>query len=124
MLNDSELEEHLTNTWEEFMSSTRGVKRIRTVFSEPLDDEPGEWLWSDEDGYHLLTRNTDGSESVLNTNDLDELEFYLFADEIETLGMNMKGEARHNILELASIISPQFRRKMETKLSSTKLSSN
>ena len=118
ILNDSELEEHLTNEWEEFMSSTKGAKRIHTVFSEPSDEKPGEWLWSDEDGYHLLSRNTDGSESVLNTDDLDELEFYLFADEVETLGMNMEGEARHNVLELASIVSPQFRRKMETRLSS------
>lgn len=116
MLNDSELEEHMTNEWEEFMSSIDGAKRIHTVFAEPVDDEPGEWLWSDADGYHLLTRRRDGSESILNTDDLDELEFYLFEDEVEALGMSMEGEARHNVLELSSMVSPQFRRKMESKL--------
>lgn len=115
ILNDSELEELLLNEWGGLMVEIREAKPLRVWFGEPGEDAMnGTWVWSD-DRYHVLFVES-GEDTEWTTMDLDDLTWKLFSRSLEEIAKTMEGDEAHNVVELASIISPACRREAQAAL--------
>lgn len=112
ILNDSELDELLSNEWNRLMVEIDEAKPLKAWFDEPGDDaQNGTWVWSD-DRYHLLVVEQ-GECTEWTTFDLDDLTWKLFSTPMLGIAKNMDGDEAHNVVELASIIGPSCRRKAQ-----------
>ena len=112
ILNDSELDELLSNEWNRLMVEIDEAKPLKAWFDEPGDDaQNGTWVWSD-DRYHLLVVEQ-GECTEWTTFDLDDLTWKLFSAPLLGIAKNMDGDEAHNVVELASIIGPSCRRKAQ-----------
>lgn len=116
ILNNRELEERLTNEWEEVMSSLDSARRLDVSFCEPVMPGPGAWLWTDANGYHIMVRAEDGIEVVQDLFSFNDVEFFLFKGPILRIAESMHGDLRHNVSELCSAISPSFQKSMMAAL--------
>lgn len=112
ILNNCELEEQFTNTWEEVVSSTSSARRLDIVFHEPPEDGDGAWVWSDGSVYHLLTREHDVVVSSRDMTSLSDVEFHVFRGPVLEAAERMDGDTGHNVDELSKMISHTFRRSM------------
>lgn len=115
ILNDSELEELLSNEWNSLMVEISEAKPLHVWFSEPSDGaQNGTWAWSD-DRYHVLVVES-GEDTEWTTTDLDEFTWRLFSRPLAEIAVKMDGDEAHNVVELASIIGPACRRKAQAAL--------
>jgi hypothetical protein len=111
MLNDSELEEELEDTWERVLDRYE-APRLSIMYEEPSRKNcDGTWVWMEANGYNLLSIKN-GVAYKLETYDLDELLFKTLLPCIKEIAMDLDGDPASNEINICSTLGERWEKRM------------